>query len=121
MSPLNNLNRDRIFFSFFFFLSVSLTQNSDTSHVFVFVMLSILQSQFIEKGFKKAENYEQNVVLLLFLFTLDQNNDNGKQNKVCNPTWKNTSYSVPKYYKSLRLSVYYKYYMLTLFALSGNN
>ena len=32
---------------------------------------SILQSQFIEKGFKKAENYEQNVVLLLFVFTLD--------------------------------------------------
>ena len=35
-----------------------------------FVTLSILQSQFIEKGFKKAENSEQNVVLLLFLFTL---------------------------------------------------
>ena len=30
------------------------------------------QSQFIEKVFKKAENSEQNVVLLLFLFTLDQ-------------------------------------------------
>ena len=43
-------------------------------HVFtyVFVTLSILQSQFIEKGFKKAENSEQNVVLLLFLFTLDK-------------------------------------------------
>ena len=33
--------------------------------------LSILQSQFIDKRFKKTENYEQNVVLLLFLFTLD--------------------------------------------------
>ena len=33
----------------------------------VFVTLSILQSQFIEK----AENSEQNVVLLLFLYTLD--------------------------------------------------
>ena len=33
-------------------------------------MLSILQAQFIEKGFKKAENPEQNVELLLFLFTL---------------------------------------------------
>ena len=43
-------------------------------HVFtyVFVMLSILQSQFIEKGFKKAKNFEQNVVLLLFSFTLDR-------------------------------------------------
>ena len=42
------------------------------THVFtyVFVTLSILQSEFIEKGFKKAENSEQNVVLLLFLFTL---------------------------------------------------
>ena len=36
---------------------------------YVFVTLSILQSEFIEKGFKKAENSEQNVVLLLFLFT----------------------------------------------------
>ena len=34
-------------------------------------MLSILQSQFTEKGFKKAKNSEQNVVLLLFLFTLN--------------------------------------------------
>ena len=34
-------------------------------------MLSILQSQFIEKGLKKAKNSEQNVVILLFLFTLD--------------------------------------------------
>ena len=32
--------------------------------------LSILQSQFIEKSFRKAENSEQNVVLLLFLVTL---------------------------------------------------
>ena len=31
-----------------------------------FVTLSILQSQFIEKGFKKAENSKQNVLLLLF-------------------------------------------------------
>ena len=37
--------------------------------MYVFVTLSILQSQFIEKGLKKAENSEQNVVLLLtFLF-----------------------------------------------------
>ena len=28
-------------------------------------------SQLIKKGFKKAENSEQNVVLLLFLFTLN--------------------------------------------------
>ena len=32
-------------------------------------MLSILQSQFTEIGSKKTENSEQNVVLLLFLFT----------------------------------------------------
>ena len=32
------------------------------------MMLSILQSQFIEKGFKKTQN---SVVLLLFLFMLD--------------------------------------------------
>ena len=38
--------------------------------MYVFVTLRILQSQFIEKGFKKTENSEQNVVLLLFLFTL---------------------------------------------------
>ena len=38
---------------------------------YVNVTLSILQSKFIEKGFKKAENSQQNVVLLLFLFTLD--------------------------------------------------
>ena len=39
---------------------------------YVFVMLSILQSQFIEKGFKRTENSEQNAVLLLFLFTLEK-------------------------------------------------
>ena len=33
--------------------------------------INILQSQFTEKGFKKAENSEQNVVFLLFLFTLN--------------------------------------------------
>ena len=38
---------------------------------YVFVTLSSLRSQFTEKGFKKAENSEQNVMLLLFLFTLD--------------------------------------------------
>ena len=27
----------------------------------------VLQSQFIEKGFKKTEDFEHNVVLLLFL------------------------------------------------------
>ena len=36
---------------------------------FVFVTLNILQSQFAEKAFKKTENSEQNMVLLLFLFT----------------------------------------------------
>ena len=44
--------------------------NISTGHfsfTYTFVTLSILQSQFIEKGFKKAENSEQNVVLLLFL------------------------------------------------------
>ena len=41
-------------------------------HVFTYVFAtpSFLQSQFTEKGFKKTENSEQNVVLLLFLFTL---------------------------------------------------
>ena len=34
-------------------------------------MLSILQSQFIQKGFKKAEIFEYGVVLLLFLFPLN--------------------------------------------------
>ena len=41
---------------------------------YVFMTLSILQPQSTEKGFKKASNFEQNVVLLLFLFTLDKNN-----------------------------------------------
>ena len=35
---------------------------------YVFVMPSILQSQFIEKGFKKTENIEYSLVLLLFLY-----------------------------------------------------
>ena len=39
---------------------------------YVFVMPSMLQSQFIEKGFKKTKIFEQSVVLLLFLFTLDK-------------------------------------------------
>ena len=34
--------------------------------------LSILQSQFIEKGFKKAENSEQNVVLLLLIILISE-------------------------------------------------
>ena len=34
------------------------------------LLFSILQSQFIEKGFKKNENFEHDAVLLLFLFTL---------------------------------------------------
>ena len=34
----------------------------------VFVTLSILLSQFIEKGFKNAKNSKQNVVLLNLLF-----------------------------------------------------
>ena len=42
--------------------------------IHVFVMLSILQSLFIEieKGFKKTKKFEQNVVLLLFLVTLEK-------------------------------------------------
>ena len=39
--------------------------------MYVFVMLSILRSQFTQKGFKKTENSAQNVVLLLFLYMLD--------------------------------------------------
>ena len=35
------------------------------------MMLSILQSQFIEKGFKKTQNSGHIVVLLLFLSMLD--------------------------------------------------
>jgi len=37
---------------------------------YVLVALSILQSQFTDKGFKKTEHSEQNVVLLLLSFTL---------------------------------------------------
>ena len=47
------------------------TFNYACGYIYVFVMLNILQSQFIEKGLKKAENSEQNVVILLFLFALD--------------------------------------------------
>ena len=39
--------------------------------MYAFVTLSFLQSQFIEKSSKKTENSEQNVVLLLFLLTLE--------------------------------------------------
>lgn len=35
--------------------------------------MSICQSQFSEKGFKKTENVEHSGVLLLFLFTLNKN------------------------------------------------
>ena len=38
--------------------------------MYVFVMLSILQSQFTER-FQETQNSDRNVVLLLFLFTLD--------------------------------------------------
>ena len=59
----------------FFLVSVGFTETGLhlITHVitYVFVTLSILQSQFSEEDFKKAENSEQNVVLLLFLFTLD--------------------------------------------------
>ena len=49
---------------------------------------SILQSQFIEKGFKKAENSKQYVVLLLFLFTqkeelVDPPNESTSVVKIC--------------------------------------
>ena len=47
------------------------TFNYACGYIYVFVMLNILQSQFIEKGLKKAENSKQNVVILLFLFALD--------------------------------------------------
>ena len=49
-------------------LLLGLISNSVSVFCFVF---GILQSHFIEKGFKKTENSEQNVVLLLFLFTPD--------------------------------------------------
>ena len=35
---------------------------------YVFVMPGILQSQLIEKGFKKTKNFEYKLVLLLFLY-----------------------------------------------------
>ena len=38
---------------------------------YVFVIPSILQSQFSEKGFKKTKNFKHSGVLLLFLFTLE--------------------------------------------------
>ena len=41
--------------------------------ILIIVTLSILQSQFTERGFKEIENSEQNVVLLLFSFTLHFN------------------------------------------------
>ena len=47
------------------------------SAFYVFVTLSILQPQFTEKGFKKTENSEQNVILLLLLFTLNCFNEGG--------------------------------------------
>ena len=61
------------------FFTVSLRERGNEqvyiliTHVFtyVFVTLSILQSQFIETGFMKTENSEQSVVLLLFSFMLD--------------------------------------------------
>ena len=42
--------------------------------IHVRVTLSILQSQFIEKGLKRTQNVERNVVLLLLLFTLKKKN-----------------------------------------------
>ena len=38
---------------------------------------SILQFQFIEKGFKKTENVQHSLVLLLFLFTVEIKNLSG--------------------------------------------
>ena len=46
---------------------------------YAFMTLSIFQFQFIEKGFKKTENFEHSVVLLLFLFTLDKEFKTGVQ------------------------------------------
>ena len=46
-----------------------------------FVTLGILQSQFTEEGFKKTENSKQNVVLLLFVFTLDKKRKKKKKEK----------------------------------------
>ena len=48
----------------------------------MFVMLSILLSQFINKDSKKTENSEHIVVLLLFLFTLDGLKTFGKEDKM---------------------------------------
>ena len=47
----------------------------------MFVMLSILQSQFIDKDSKKTENSQHIVVLLLFLLTLDGLKTFGKEDK----------------------------------------
>ena len=40
-------------------------------YVFYLVTPSIPQSQFSEKGFKKTVNVRHNLVLLLFLFTVE--------------------------------------------------
>ena len=40
--------------------------------MYLFETPSILQSQFIEKGFKKTKHSAENVVLLLLLFTLEK-------------------------------------------------
>ena len=45
--------------------------NSACVCTYVFVMLSILQSQFPEKGIMKTERFEDNLLLLLFLSTID--------------------------------------------------
>ena len=65
-SKAHNCNYVSLFFVLFLFLILYFSLL-----LFITVTLSILQSQFIDKRFKKTENYEQNVVLLLFLFTLD--------------------------------------------------
>ena len=55
------------------------------AQMYVFVMLSVLQSQFTENGFKKTENSKQNVVLMLFSFTLggtrERENNNNKKSE----------------------------------------
>lgn len=51
-------------------------------------MLNIFQSQFIEKGFRKTENFERNVVLLLSLFTLDKQQ---QQQQKTLQTWREDS------------------------------
>ena len=67
-------------------------------HVFtyVFVTLGILQSQFIEKGFKKAKNSEQNVVLLLPLFTLENVQDWAQNTKLLTYSLKTTVFKIQK-------------------------